>query len=97
MTANSVLQYVVTDFYRKILNFLNAAWFHGVHSNLDYTCNESMDFTLLIFRKLKNARQHYTQSCHIVFHLNKISNVEGTNRNSFIPLTKGLLSLCQFL
>jgi len=97
MTANSVLQDVVTDFYQKILNFLNVARFHGAHSNLDYTCNESMDFTLLIFRKLKNAQHHYMQSSHIIFHLNKISNVEGTNRNSFIPLTKGLLSLCQFL
>jgi len=33
MRANSVLQYVVTDFYQKILNFLNV-WFHGAHSNL---------------------------------------------------------------
>ena len=55
MTANSVLQYVATDFYQKILHFLNVIQFHSAHSNLDYTCNESMDFTLLIFRKLKNA------------------------------------------
>jgi len=97
MTANSVLQYVVTDFYKKILNSLYAVWFHGAHNTLDYTCNESMDLTLLIFRKLKDAQQHYPQNSHIIFHLNKINNVAGTNRNSFIPLTKGLLSLYQSL
>jgi hypothetical protein len=86
----------VTDFYQKILNFLEVVWFYGAQSNLNYTCNESMNFTLLIFRKLKNAQQHYIHSSHTIFHLNKISNVEGTNRNAFIHLTKGLLSLCQF-
>jgi hypothetical protein len=90
-TASSVRHYMATGFYQKILNFLDVVWFYSAQSNLNYTCNESMDFTLLIFRKLKNYQQHYIQSSHIIIHLNKICNVEGTNRNPFIPLTKGLL------
>ena len=71
-------------------------WYVRRHDFID-CCEKSMAFSSLVCMKLTIVQQHYVQISYTGFHPNGTIIMKAAGTNTFIHLSRTLLSLCWLL